>query len=104
MGNKEPEVDHEITRAEMPTITGAEDFDDDIGLASSQVDAAPFIEAKKSRHEVIDIDSSSPTVTPKAEPSAPPPKKYVAPASFYAPAQKTKPKGPLYVPYSLHPA
>ncbi|GJE96776.1 DEAD/DEAH box helicase [Phanerochaete sordida] len=97
MGNKDFEVDHEISRSEMPSITGREDLDDDVELVSSQVDTTPFIEGKKSRGQAIDVDAL-PKVEPKGSPPAPPAKKYVAPASFYAPAQKIRPKGPLHDP------
>lgn len=96
MGNKNFEVDHEITRPEMPTITGTEDFDEDVELISSQVDATPFVEAKESKGEVDDVDAL-PLKLLKVEPPAPVHKKSVAAASFYAPAQKAKPKGPVYV-------
>lgn len=97
MGNKDFEVDHEITRAEMPTITGTEDFDGDIELVSSQVETTPFVEAKKPR-DVVDVNAL-PVKTPKAPPPVPTPKKSVAAASFYAPAKQTKPKGHVYVLY-----
>ncbi|EKM54084.1 uncharacterized protein PHACADRAFT_29344 [Phanerochaete carnosa HHB-10118-sp] len=98
MGNKDFEVDHEITRADMPTITGAEDFDGDIELVGSQVEAAPFVEAKKPRN-VVDVDTL-PVKVPKAPQPvpAPAPKKSVAAASFYAPVQQARPKGPSHDP------
>lgn len=105
MGNKEFEVDNEISKSEMPTITGsADDYDDDIELLGTQAEAAPFIEAKRSKSEVIDVDAPPrpsfrpPAPTPKPETPSSASKTYVSPASFYAPAQvKLKPKGPLWV-------
>ena len=101
IGNKDFEVDHEISRAEMPTITGAEDFDEDIELVASQAESPLFIEAKKRKTEIIDVDaavvssnSSTPAPVNTASSAG---KKYVPPASFYAPAQPKKAKGPLYV-------
>ena len=100
IGNRQFEVDHEISKAEMPSITGSSiESDDDIEIISSQVDSTPFVEAKRSKSSVIDVDAipeSKPKLT--APPTPPPPapvKKYVAPASFYAPAPKIKAKGPL---------
>lgn len=80
----------------MPAITGSEDFDGDIELVPSQSESPLFIEAKKRKAEVIDIDASppAPAQTNMASTAS---KKYVAPASFYAPALPKKVKGPLYV-------
>lgn len=84
----------------MPTITGSEDFDDDIELVPSQSESPLFIEAKKRKAEVIDIDAlpaSSPPAPAQTNISSSAGKKYVAPASFYAPALPKKVKGPLFV-------
>jgi DNA repair and recombination protein RAD54B len=105
IGNKQFEVDNEIPRAEMPTITGsAEEHDDAIEIVSSQEETAPFVEAKRHKNEVIDVDATRdtrpthPAPAPAVEAASSMSKRYVAPASFYAPAQtKVKAKGPLYV-------
>lgn len=82
----------------MPNITGAEELDDDIELLS-QAESPLFIEARKKKSEVIDVDAAPGPATPPvpARPTAAAStgKKYVAPASFYAPAQPKKAKGPL---------
>ena len=82
----------------MPNITGSEDLDDEVELLS-QAASPLFIEAKKKATEVIDVDTTPAPVTPPTpvNPStvSTTGKKYVAPASFYAPAQPKKAKGPL---------
>lgn len=101
MGNKEFEVDHEISRDAMPTITGASDEqDDDMDLLGSQVDAPLYVEASGPKSKAIDVDAlpATPVRTKLEPPVASTIKKYVAPASsFYAPALPKKPKGPLFV-------
>lgn len=104
MANKDLEVDHEISRAEMPTITGSEEFDPDVELMASQSESPLFIEAKKRKVEVLDVDAASavPQPAPVHANITSTNKKYVSAASFYAPAQPKKTKGPLLVPGPLH--
>ena len=94
IGNREIELDNEISRAELPTIVGkaAElPIDPEFSEASSSQSRSSFlVEARRTSQE--GAGSSSPSVNSPA--SA---KKFIPPSSFYGAAPKPKPKGPLYV-------
>ncbi|KAI0335474.1 hypothetical protein GY45DRAFT_1316794 [Cubamyces sp. BRFM 1775] len=95
IGNREIELDNEISRAELPTIVGkaAElPIDPEFSEASSSQSRSSFlVEARRTSQE--GTGSSSPSVNSPA--SA---KKFIPPSSFYGAAPKPKPKGPLHNP------
>ncbi|KAI0660976.1 SNF2 family N-terminal domain-containing protein [Cubamyces menziesii] len=95
IGNREIELDNEISRAELPTIVGkaAElPVDPEYSEASSSQSRTSFlVEARRASQE--GVGSSSPSINSPA--SA---KKFIPPSSFYGAAPKPKPKGPLHKP------
>lgn len=95
IGNREVELDSEISRSELPTVVGpsAEPLIDPEYSEPSSTQARPsfFLDAARDRRTSHDgASSSSPSVNSPA--SA---KKFIPPASFYGSAVKPKPKGPL---------
>ncbi len=95
IGNREVELDSEISRSELPTVVGpsAEPPIDPEYSEPSSTQARPsfLLDAARDRRTSHDgASSSSPSVNSPA--SA---KKFIPPASFYGSAVKPKPKGPL---------
>ncbi|KAI0375644.1 hypothetical protein BV20DRAFT_959644 [Pilatotrama ljubarskyi] len=95
IGNREVELDSEVSRAELPLIVGTSaepPVDPDFNEASSSQSKSSFLlEARRTSQEVA--SNSSPSVNSPA--SA---KKFIPPSSFYGAAPKPKPKGPLHSP------
>lgn len=98
IGNKEIEVDSQISKSEMPVLNGTSaEYENDLEFGSPAQTQTPgsaasplIIRAEKPR-----LEKKASTASFNATPT--PAKRYVAPASFYAQAPKPKPMGPLYV-------
>ncbi|KAI0832427.1 P-loop containing nucleoside triphosphate hydrolase protein [Trametes gibbosa] len=95
IGNREVELDNEITRSEVPNIVGTStepSVDSDINEASSPQSRSSFlVDARRTSQE--GASTSSPSINSPA--SA---KKFIPPSSFYGLAPKPKAKEPLHNP------
>ncbi|KAI9001004.1 SNF2 family N-terminal domain-containing protein [Trametes punicea] len=95
IGNREVELDSEVSRAELPRIVGEATelpVDPEFSDASSpQMRSSVLLEVRRTSQE--GASSSSPSVNSPA--SA---KKFIPPSSFYGTTPKPKPKGPLHDP------
>ncbi|KAI0677546.1 SNF2 family N-terminal domain-containing protein [Trametes maxima] len=94
IGNREVELDGEISRANLPTIVGTSTeppMNPEFGVSSSSQTRPSFLLDARTSQE--GTGSSSPSVNSPA--SA---KKFIPPSSFYGAAPKPKPKGPLHDP------
>ncbi|KAI0771634.1 SNF2 family N-terminal domain-containing protein [Trametes elegans] len=95
VGNREVELDSEISRSELPVVVGSSTeppVDPEFSEGSSSQPRSSFlVEARRTSQE--GASSSSPSVNSPA--SA---KKFIPPSSFYGAAPKPKAKGPLHKP------
>ena len=92
IGNREVELDSEISRSELPAIVGTSiepPVDPEFSSPpASQPRTSFFLDTHRTSGQGT---SSSPSVNSPA--SA---KKFIPPSSFYGTSTKPKPKGPLY--------
>lgn len=99
IGQREVELDSEISRAELPAIVGKSaeppldpEYSEPL---PSQARSSFLVDAARERRTSQEgTGSSSPSVTTVNSPASA--KKFIPPASFYGTAVKPKPKGPLY--------
>ena len=98
IGNKEIEVDSQISSTDMPHITGTStEYENDLEFGSPpQTQATRSASSPLVAHMKRETSPSKAHGHVPAEPSSSTAKRYVPPTSFYAqPAQKPKPQGPL---------
>ncbi|RDX55621.1 hypothetical protein OH76DRAFT_1397013 [Lentinus brumalis] len=101
IGQREVELDSEISRAELPAIVGKSaeppldpEYSEPL---PSQARSSFLVDAARERRTSQEgTGSSSPSVTTVNSPASA--KKFIPPASFYGTAVKPKPKGPLHDP------
>ena len=98
IGNREVELDSEITRSELPAIVGTSKelpVDPEYNNPPlSQTRPSFLVDAIGQRRVSQENGGSSSPVAASSPASA---KKFISPASFYGTSVKPKPKGPLYV-------
>ena len=98
IGNKEIEIDSRISKAAMPTVTGAStEYENDQDFGDPPQTQLQVIAASPSLHRVKGSNFGTKDSPPKATAtSSSVPKKSVPATSFYAHAPpRPKPKGPL---------